>query len=59
MNYSSDNTVKKQDAETSLKYIAGTLKYGLKEDLAKCFEPLINALHRIANALEEKGHGSH
>jgi len=58
MNYSSDNTSKKQDVETSLKYIAGTLKFGLKEDLTKCFEPIINALHRIANALEDKQHGN-
>lgn len=56
MNYSSNNE-KKQDVETSLKYIAGSLKFGLKEDLAGCFEPMINAMHRIANALEEKGRG--
>lgn len=57
MNYPSNNE-KKQDIETSLKYISGTLKFGLKEDLARCFEPMINALHRIANALEDKRHGN-
>ena len=58
MNYSENNTAKKQDVETSLKYIAGSLKFGLKEDITGCLDPVIKALHRIASALEDKHHGS-
>jgi len=54
MTYQTNNNDKKQDVETSLRYLSGYMKFEFQKDLNKIFDPIANALHRIASAIEEK-----